>query len=75
MHLSAAVGTPVVALFGPTDPGRTGPVGAASIVLDRYLFCSPCYLKECPYGHECLREISVETVASAVEKLAATVRT
>ncbi|HLN81472.1 MAG TPA: lipopolysaccharide heptosyltransferase II [Thermoanaerobaculia bacterium] len=75
MHLSAAVGTPVVALFGPTDPGRTGPVGAASIVLDRYVFCSPCYLKECPYGHECLREISVETVASAVEKLAATVRT
>lgn len=75
MHLSAAVGTPVVALFGPTDPGRTGPTGAVSVVLDRYVFCSPCYLKECPYGHECLREISVEAVASAVEKVAATVTT
>jgi heptosyltransferase-2 len=69
MHLAAAVGTPVVALFGPTDPGRTGPTGAASEVLDRYVFCSPCYLKECPYGHECMREISVEMVAGAVERL------
>jgi heptosyltransferase-2 len=69
MHLAAAVGTPVVALFGPTDPGRTGPTGAPSEVLDRYVFCSPCYLKECPYGHECMREISVEMVAGAVERL------
>lgn len=69
MHLAAAVGTPVVSLFGPTDPGRTGPTGSPSVVLDRYVFCSPCYLKECPYGHECLREISVEAVARAVERL------
>jgi len=69
MHLAAAVGTPVVALFGPTDPGRTGPTGASSEILDRYVFCSPCYLKECPYGHECMREISVEMVAGAVERL------
>ena len=69
MHLAAAVGTPVVALFGPTDPGRTGPTGAPSEVLDRYVFCSPCYLKECPYGHECMTEISVEMVAGAVERL------
>jgi lipopolysaccharide heptosyltransferase II len=71
MHLAAAVGTPVVALFGPTDPGRTGPKGSPSEVLDRYVFCSPCYLKECPYGHECMREISVETVLAAVERLTA----
>ena len=69
MHLAAAVGTPVVALFGATDPGRTGPTGAPSEVLDRYVFCSPCYLKECPYGHECMREIGVEDVAAAVERL------
>jgi heptosyltransferase-2 len=71
MHLAAAVGTPVVALFGPTDPGRTGPVGSPSIVLDRYVFCSPCYLKECPYAHECLRGIEVREVVSAVERLLA----
>lgn len=71
MHLAAAVGTPVVALFGPTDPGRTGPIGARSEVLDRYVFCSPCYLKVCPYQHECMTEIPVESVLSAVEQLSA----
>jgi heptosyltransferase II len=69
MHLAAAVGSPVVAMFGPTDPGRTGPTGSPSIVLDRYVFCSPCYLKECPYQHECMTGIPVEQVLLAVRKL------
>jgi lipopolysaccharide heptosyltransferase II len=69
MHLAAAVGTPVVAFFGPTDPGRTAPTGAPSRVLDRYVFCSPCFLKECPYGHECMREITAEMALAAVEEL------
>ncbi|MEP6801003.1 MAG: lipopolysaccharide heptosyltransferase II [Acidobacteriota bacterium] len=71
MHLAAAVGTPVVALFGPTDPGRTGPSGSSARVLDRYVFCSPCFLKECPYAHECLRLITPETVLRAVEDVRA----
>ena len=70
MHLAAAVGTPVVAIFGPTDPGRTGPTGAPSRVLDRYVFCSPCFLKECPYRHECMTGIEPEEVLSAVTALA-----
>jgi heptosyltransferase II len=69
MHLAAAVGTPVVAMFGPTDPGRTGPTGSPSRVLDRYVFCSPCFRTECPYRHECMREIAVEDVLAAVERL------
>jgi heptosyltransferase-2 len=69
MHLAAAVGTPVVAFFGPTDPGRTSPTGAPARILDRYVFCSPCFLKKCPYGHECMREITVEMAAGAVEGL------
>jgi heptosyltransferase-2 len=69
MHLAAAVGSPVVAFFGPTDPGRTAPVGVPTRVLDRYLFCSPCFLRECPYAHECMREIRVEDAARAVEEL------
>lgn len=69
MHLAAAVGTPVVAFFGPTDPGRTAPAGSLYRILDRYLFCSPCYLKRCPYGHECMKEISVEDALRAVEEL------
>ena len=69
MHLAAAVGVPVVAFFGPTDPGRTAPSGSPSKILDRYVFCSPCFLKECPFGHECMKEISPEAALQAVEEL------
>jgi heptosyltransferase II len=69
MHLAAAVGTPVVAFFGPTDPGRTAPTGVPSRVLDRYVFCSPCFLDECPYEHQCMNEITVETALRACEEL------
>ena len=69
MHLAGAVGTPIVALFGPTDPGRTGPSGSRATVLDRYVFCSPCFKTECPYGHECLKEISVVMAVRALEEL------
>ena len=69
MHLAAAVGTPVVALFGPTDPARTSPTGSPSRILDRYVFCSPCFLKKCPYGHECMKEIEAEDALRAVEEL------
>ncbi|MEP6992968.1 MAG: lipopolysaccharide heptosyltransferase II [Acidobacteriota bacterium] len=71
-HLAAAVGTPVVAFFGPTDPGRTAPSGAPVRILDRYVFCSPCFLEVCPYGHECMREITVEMAVRAVEELTGT---
>jgi heptosyltransferase-2 len=71
MHLAAAVGVPVAAFFGPTDPGRTAPSGSPSRILDRYVFCSPCFLKECPYGHECMSEISTEMALEAVKKLLA----
>jgi lipopolysaccharide heptosyltransferase II len=71
MHLAAAVGTPVVALFGPTDPGRTAPSGAPSRILDRYVFCSPCFRDECPYRHECMEEILVGDVLRAAEELLA----
>jgi ADP-heptose:LPS heptosyltransferase len=73
-HLAAAVGTPVAVLFGPTDPGRTAPSGSPIRILDRYVFCSPCFLTECPYGHECLKEIAVEDAVRAVEELTGTER-
>ena len=69
MHLAAAVGTPVVAFFGPTDPGRTAPTGAPAAVLDRYVFCSPCFRSKCPYGHECMKEITVEMALAACEAM------
>ena len=68
-HLAAAVGTPSVVFFGPTDPRRTSPSGAPTVAIDRYVFCSPCYLKKCPYAHECMREITPEMALEAVEGL------
>jgi 3-deoxy-D-manno-octulosonic-acid transferase/heptosyltransferase-1 len=69
MHLAAAVGTPVVALFGPTDPARTGPYGAGHRVIRTGVSCSPCFRKQCPHPR-CMTEISVDAVFDAVrEKL------
>ena len=67
MHVSAAVGTPTVALFGPTDPVRTGPYGEGHTVIRRNLPCSPCFLKKCE-TKKCMKEISVEDVFQAVKK-------
>ncbi len=48
MHLAAAVGTPVAAVFGPTDPAWTGPVGAGHRVLRAPCRCAPCFERTCP---------------------------
>lgn len=64
MHLAAAVGTPLLALFGSTDPAVCGPRGAGPTrVLYEKVDCSPCYLKECPVaGHPCLDRFEVDRV-------------
>ena len=69
MHLAAAVGTRVAAFFGPTDPGRTAPSGVPARVLDRYVFCSPCFRDECPFEHQCMSEITVDMALRACEEL------
>lgn len=67
MHLAAAVGIPMVALFGPTDPHRTGPLADRYVVLRRQLDCAPCGARTCPLGHgACLVELPVERVERAV---------
>jgi lipopolysaccharide heptosyltransferase II len=65
-HLAAAVGTPTVTLFGPTDPGLTSPRGAASRPLQGHAPCAPCFLTRCPIEHPCMRTIAPEVVAKAV---------
>jgi len=68
MHLAAALGVPTVALFGPTDSRRTAPAGDGHEVLDRHLWCSPCFRRHCPLlHHRCLRGIGVAEVADAAE--------
>lgn len=70
MHLAAAVKTPLVAIFGSTDPVRTGPLGNKSIVLRKEVPCSPCLKKECERkDYLCLERITVEEVRKAVENL------
>lgn len=67
MHIAAAMGTPVVALFGPTDPSRTGPYGKDHVVIRKEMPCSPCFLKKCA-TNRCMKEITVEEVFQAVKK-------
>jgi lipopolysaccharide heptosyltransferase II len=67
MHIATAVGTRVVALFGPTDPHRTAPSAAPAVVLHHDLACSPCFRTACPYSdHPCMRFIEVDDVYRAV---------
>ena len=70
MHLAAAVGTRVVAMFGPTKERETHPLGERSTVLTHDVWCRPCMLRECPLDHACMRGISVDAVAAAVEQSA-----
>jgi 3-deoxy-D-manno-octulosonic-acid transferase/heptosyltransferase-1 len=65
MHIAAALKTPVIALFGPTSPLRTGPYGDNNIVIRRSIDCSPCFKKICK-DPICMKEITVEEVFDAV---------
>ena len=67
MHIATAVGTPVVALFGPTSAVRTGPYGAGHTVLTGNVPCRPCFSRTChnTLHLECLRVVSPEQVLAA----------
>jgi heptosyltransferase-2 len=67
MHMAAAVGVPVVALFGPTDERKWGPWGDGHTVITRRVSCYPCKPHKCP-DNECMKKISVEEALEAVEK-------
>ena len=68
MHMAAAVGTPVVALFGPTAPWRTGPFGTGHQIVRGGPECSPCFKRECK-TIDCMEQISVQQVIDAIHKL------
>jgi heptosyltransferase-2 len=68
MHVAAALGVPVVAIFGSTDPNLTGPLGENHTILLKKVECWPCFLRECPIDFRCMTRISVDEVAEAVLK-------
>jgi heptosyltransferase-2 len=65
MHVAAAVGLPVVAIFGPTDPHGTAPITPQCTVVQEKPYCSPCFLRRCPIDHRCMMRIAPETVDAA----------
>lgn len=70
MHLAAALGTPLVAVFGPTDWRETAPVGPGARSLVREdVECAPCMLRECPIDHRCMTRVSVDRVVEEARRL------
>ena len=63
MHIAAALGTPVISLWGATDPRRTGPTGFGELAIRGQAPCAPCYRKTCPIGRVCMQSISTATIA------------
>ena len=70
MHLAAALGVPVAAVFGPTNEKATHPIGPAPhVVLTHEVWCRPCMLRECPLRHRCMRGVTPDAVTSAARDL------
>ncbi len=67
MHLAAAAGAKVVALFGPTAPWRTGPYGPSHIVLRTGVDCSPCFKRTCNRAMQCMEGITVDEVMQRID--------
>jgi lipopolysaccharide heptosyltransferase II len=65
MHLAAALGLPLVAVFGSTDEGATGPLSLHARVVKHPVPCSPCGLRECPIDFRCMRGVTAERVFEA----------
>lgn len=68
MHIAAALGIPLVALFGSTDDTRTGPYSGGTII-HKHVECSPCYKRVCPIDFRCMKQISVDEVYRELEKM------
>ncbi|WP_082165836.1 lipopolysaccharide heptosyltransferase II [Leptospirillum sp. Group II 'CF-1'] len=73
MHLGGALGLPGAALFGPTDPVATGPMGGRTRIFHFPVRCSPCFLRYCPIDHRCMRSLTPDliwpTIREDLEKL------
>lgn len=69
MHIAAAFGTPLIALFGSTDGEITGPYDMPEAMIDKRVPCSPCFKRVCPIDFRCMQEILVEEVAEKASQM------
>lgn len=67
LHVAAAVGTPVVGLYGPSDPDVTGPQGQGHKIVRLRVECSPCFRNTCPIGRICMEDMTAGMVIDAAE--------
>jgi heptosyltransferase-2 len=68
MHVAAAAGVPVTAVFGPTNERETRPVGTGHAIVVSDAWCRPCMLRECPLDHQCMRKVSASYVLAAARR-------
>jgi ADP-heptose:LPS heptosyltransferase len=68
LHIACAVGRPVVALFGPTDPARNGPFAPDDVVVRRVPPCAPCYRRRCAVHDGVMRAIPPAEVLAAIDR-------
>ena len=70
LHIADAVGIPeIIGLYGPTAPGRTGPMGEKHTILSTALSCQPCFERDCPIKtHACMTQLTPEIVLGMVRQ-------
>jgi heptosyltransferase-2 len=68
-HIAAAVGTPTIVIFGPTNENTTRPLGPRVEIIREPVDCSPCMLRECPIDHRCMTRITPERVFESASKM------
>lgn len=69
MHVASALGKPVIAIYGSSDPSFTPPLQPQAKILRLGLDCSPCFHRECPLGHlNCLRQLAPQQVLAAINE-------
>ncbi len=69
MHIAAALNIPITAIFGSTDPEKTGPMGNNHVVIKKDVDCSPCFKRKCPTDLKCMDLITVDDVLKGVERI------
>src|SRR5260370_3096145 len=74
MHVAAAAGLPIVAVFGPTDPFGTSPVTPRCSIVQQKPYCSPCFLRRCPTDHRSLPAVTAGMVEAAARPWLSSIR-